>query len=51
MTSPVVESMYLTDEAVIDMVENTVVWRRCQDHSIRRGRSIFGLGGFRAMKE
>lgn len=44
------EKFLLTNEAVIDMAGNTVVWRRCLDRSMRRGRSISGQRDFKAMK-
>ena len=51
MVSSMMENIVLTIDLVIDIVGNTVVWRKCQDHSIRRGRSIFGLRDFTATKE
>ena len=48
--SSMIENMFLTNGAVIDMVGNIVVWRKCQDRSILRGRSIFGPRDFKAMK-
>ena len=51
VVSPLLKRTSLIIQAATVSGESTVVWRKCRDHSIQKGKSIVGQRDFKAMKE